>query len=312
MQEFVEHLQSNYSDDILNAGCAGCIVVQNNNGAIIQLDKTRFHCVSKWGLWDGVTDKFIEMIAIASKYKPEMKYVILKTDGITDEQLPYVKKLPKDDTILYIIPSCSSTCVLPDNVRLLYMFVEFPYMQEYPIASADEPWTINKIVWRGQSNYDPKYNICYRQKLVDLLKDDPRCDVKIVLGRGDPGGLKDPDRILVTDQFKYRAIFHMDATGPPASSSWAFVSPRVSIIRSCMIQGFQRDILPWVHYIPLEDDLSNLQYVIDWVFEHDDKCKQIVLNAQQFARTNLNKQFLRIKLITETLEPCPPPPPEGL
>lgn len=311
MQEFLELLRDEYGSILLNAGCAGCIVIQNNDGAILQIDKTRFHCVSKWGLWDGVSEKFVEMIAIASRFSQNMKYIILKTDGITDEQLPYIKKLPKNENIIYIIPSCSSTCVLPDNVRLLYMFVELPYLMDFP-AVPIQPWTINKIVWRGQSNHDPKYNINYRQKLVELLKDDPRCDAKIVLGRGDPGGLQDPNRLAVVDHYKYRAIIHMDATGPPASSSWAFTAPRVSIIRSCMVQGFQRDIAPWVHYIPLMDDLSNLKYVIDWVFEHEDDCNQIVVNAQNFLRTQLTKQSLITRLVTETLKPGQPPQSESL
>jgi hypothetical protein len=313
MEEFAELLQAKYKDTLVNAGCAGFIIIQNNNGGRLQIDPSRFNCVTKWGLWDGVTEKFVEMIALVSKFNPKMKYVILKTDGITDEQLVYVKQLPKSDEVIYIIPSCSSTCDLPDNVRLLYMFVELPYIQDLPIAQIDEnPCTINKIVWRGQSNYDPKYNINYRLKLVELLKDDPRCDAKITMGRGNPDHINDPNRLLITDQYKYRAIIHMDATGPPASSSWALVAPRVSIIRSCMIQGFQKDLVPWVHYIPLMDDLSNLQYVINWVFEHEDECNKIVVNAQQFARTHLNIKYLRTRLVNETLAPCPPPLSESL
>lgn len=303
MEDLVELLRNVYGNDILNAGCAGCIVIKNNNGGILQLDKTRFNCVTKWGLWDGVSEKFINMIAITSKFRPTMSYVIMKTDGITDKQLVHVKKLPIDDTIIYIIPSCSSTCVLPTNVRLLYMFVEMPYIIEIPLI-AHEPWTINKIVWRGQPNYDPKYNIDYRSKLVELLKDDPRCDAKITMGRGNPDHKNDPDRISVKDQCKYRAIIHMDATGPPASTTWALTSSRVSIIRSSMVQGFQRDLVPWVHYIPLADDLSNLRYVIKWVFDNEEKCNEIVKNARTFLSTHLTKKSLLSKLVDETLAPC--------
>jgi hypothetical protein len=306
MEDLVNLLRTVYGTDILNAGCAGCIVIQNNNGGILQLDKTRFNCVTKWGLWDGVSEKFINMIAITSKFRPTMRYVIMKTDGITDKQLVHVKKLPIDNTIIYIIPSCSSTCVLPTNVRLLYMFVEMPYIIEIPLITY-EPWTINKIVWRGQPNYDPNYNIDYRSRLVELLKDDPRCDAKITMGRGNPDHKTDPDRISVKDQCKYRAIIHMDATGPPASTTWALTSSRVSIIRSSMVQGFQRDLVPWVHYIPLADDLSNLRYVIKWVFENEEKCNEIVKNARSFLSTHLTKKSLLSKLVDETLAPCQSP-----
>ena len=40
---------------------------------------------------------------------------------------------------------------------------------------------------------------------------------------------------------------------------------------------------PWVHYVPVSHDLSDLFDLIDCLRENDDKAKQISENAMEFA-----------------------------
>jgi len=40
---------------------------------------------------------------------------------------------------------------------------------------------------------------------------------------------------------------------------------------------------PWVHYVPVAHDLSDLFEIIDWLRENDDKAKKISENAIAFA-----------------------------
>lgn len=40
---------------------------------------------------------------------------------------------------------------------------------------------------------------------------------------------------------------------------------------------------PWVHYIPVAEDLSDLETIINWCIKNDKKCQDIVNNAKSFA-----------------------------
>ena len=46
---------------------------------------------------------------------------------------------------------------------------------------------------------------------------------------------------------------------------------------------------PYVHYIPVRKDLSNIYRQIKWCKNNDDKCKQISINARKFYETYLQK-----------------------
>ncbi len=61
---------------------------------------------------------------------------------------------------------------------------------------------------------------------------------------------------------------------------------------SDQIQWFYRALEPFVHYLPVENDFSNLPEQIQWARENDDKMKCISKNATEFVNQNLLPQHL--------------------
>lgn len=52
-------------------------------------------------------------------------------------------------------------------------------------------------------------------------------------------------------------------------------------------EHFYKELIPWLHFIPINRNLSNVVELIN-VMIHDDKAaKTISLNGQKFARDNL-------------------------
>ena len=47
-------------------------------------------------------------------------------------------------------------------------------------------------------------------------------------------------------------------------------------------QWFYDDFLPWVHYIPVADDFSDLEEKILLCNKHPNECKKIIRNANKF------------------------------
>jgi hypothetical protein len=48
-------------------------------------------------------------------------------------------------------------------------------------------------------------------------------------------------------------------------------------------QWFYKDLKPWVHYIPVTYDLSDLLEKLEWAIQNDDECKRIAENGRRFA-----------------------------
>lgn len=53
------------------------------------------------------------------------------------------------------------------------------------------------------------------------------------------------------------------------------------------VQWFFKPLKPYVHYIPLKHDISDLIEKIEWAKKNDNLCKQISKNATDFALNNL-------------------------
>jgi Glycosyl transferase family 90 len=46
--------------------------------------------------------------------------------------------------------------------------------------------------------------------------------------------------------------------------------------------AMEDQLVPWYHYIPVKDDLSDLPALIQWARSNDDKCQQIAQHATQY------------------------------
>lgn len=57
-------------------------------------------------------------------------------------------------------------------------------------------------------------------------------------------------------------------------------------------EHFYSDLTPWVHYIPIKKDLSNLVELLKWAKRNDDKVKEISKAGRAYAENNLLPQHV--------------------
>lgn len=55
---------------------------------------------------------------------------------------------------------------------------------------------------------------------------------------------------------------------------------------------FYKCLIPWVHYIPVKEDLSDIFQKLQWAKDHDKEAKQIAENGRNFAHENLMPEHL--------------------
>ena len=107
------------------------------------------------------------------------------------------------------------------------------------------------------------------------------------------------DYMSIEDQIKYKYILDIDGwTNTWDGTVWKLYSGSVLLkTNSIWKQWYYDDLKPYVHYVPVNNDFSNLNEQIKWCQINQDKCKQIIYNARNFVLENLNFE----KVINDTI-----------
>jgi hypothetical protein len=93
---------------------------------------------------------------------------------------------------------------------------------------------------------------------------------------------------------KYKYIINIEGNGLPyRKPSLFFYSSVILDVQSNFKSWFEIDELlkPYVHYIPIKSDLSDLVEKIEWCKNNDEECKKIAMNCYNFALTHFNYDF---------------------
>lgn len=153
-------------------------------------------------------------------------------------------------------------------------------------------------IWRGGGTHTD-----LRSRLYDYAKNYPFIDAKLTAWE-----VKKPigNRTLVPsmhirDQLYYKYILIVDGNCIASSLQWTFASGSVPILITHPGNNwwFKRYLIPMVHYVPIEYDLSDLAPKIKWLIENDDKAEQIAKNAYAFAEYYLSAGFQKYHLFEE-------------
>lgn len=181
----------------------------------------------------------------------------------------------------------------PTNVQL----AESPYQWDEMMATYDEtyPWKSKfpKLVWRGRiTGYTYPDGERPRQELVRFSRDFlDIMDVKPSTKRS---------RIPQDDFMKYKAILDIDGNAWSARLGKLLCYNSVVIkVEPEFVGYWEKEIEPWVHYIPVESDFSDLEKTVRYVIDPKNakQMQQIVKNAQQFCRTKLTMEQYTVDIM---------------
>jgi Glycosyl transferase family 90 len=100
--------------------------------------------------------------------------------------------------------------------------------------------------------------------------------------------------LSVKNHLKYKYQLLIDGNTCAYSRAYWQLFSNCAILKqsSPNLQWFYGLLKPYVHYIPLQHDLSDLHEKIAWSKKHDKKVQKIIDNAQNLAQENLMQQDL--------------------
>ena len=85
------------------------------------------------------------------------------------------------------------------------------------------------------------------------------------------------DRTSIDVMLSYKAIIMLEGNDVSSGLKWALFSNSVVLTQTPTKTSWAMEELlePWVHYVPLADDLSDVEEKMQWVLDHDDEAQKI-------------------------------------
>ena len=250
----------------------------------------------------GIYDKILRRMEKSTQL-PNIDFILCIMDGVpevyvpsrfwvTKNQAPLLCFARKEDApSLILIPDPLSTREASfhhDVATINHKYKEIAWESR-----------VEKVFWRGnptdkhytEDNYFQKPRICISQ----LSKENKDMLDAGLCGASDEIKKVLPDLSLIAgfssiaDHLSYKYLPVLDGwmcTYP--GFHWRLLSGSVPFKQeSDEVQYFYGALKPYVHYLPIKNDMRDLIEKITWARAHDDKCREIAKNARAFAQENL-------------------------
>ena len=108
-----------------------------------------------------------------------------------------------------------------------------------------------------------------------------------------------PNEIPCQDMVQYKYLLDIDGWGGTwEATAWKLNSGSVILkTESGWRQWFSDEYLPWIHYIPVDDDFSNLQERFAWCEAHQEECERMIRKAK-----DLFQKIYRLSAVMDHVE----------
>lgn len=217
-------------------------------------------------------------------------------------QLPHLKKVRPHVSAETLEELTRPVCVrsprpfLSDN-RLMPIIWKLKFKRHFPnlegLASEDVPWEekLDMAIFRGTLTGP---NVGQIENVRDRCKISPRCDAvlnavnsslvdaKLTALAGKVPEVLDGVRLLGslmtrTELLKYKALMMIEGNDVSTGLKWALYSNSVVLIPKPTSSTWAMEglLVPWIHYVPLKDDFSDMDLKMQWILEHEREARYI-------------------------------------
>ena len=224
----------------------------------------------------------------------------------------YLERSKRDGQILILGTLGQSFEEGEEDIHYLYLPLDdhfFDHGLIYFLAEAQKkPWTdrISKAVWRGGcsggctpgpgESHTPALETARVRTVASLIKENEIADVKLCWWWSDNKGIPTEyfgPRMEPDEMMNYKIHLIIDGNVIASSHMWAFASGAVPLLISNARCWFSDFLVPYVNYIPVAYDLSDLQEKIRWVLDNPMEGEEIAKRAMGFASLLFSPEFQR-------------------
>ena len=96
--------------------------------------------------------------------------------------------------------------------------------------------------------------------------------------------------LSIGEQLRAKFLLSLEGNDVATGLKWMLASNSAVVMPhpTCETWACEGDLVPFEHYIPVRDDLSDIDAVCDWCLSHPDDCEQIALNGKRFIANFLD------------------------
>lgn len=167
------------------------------------------------------------------------------------------------------------------------------------LESSKEPPQHDTLFWIGNTRTHPT-----RKTLCELSEVDPRIEAYGMDWQYKDGRAVPSKYISLQDHTNYKYLIDVQGRGYSGRTKTLMFSGRPLFIADRKWKEFwYQDLVPFEHYIPVKEDLSDLIERLDWAEANPEEVQKIAENAQSFAREKLTRKAA-LSYLTETIVRC--------
>ncbi len=201
------------------------------------------------------------------------------------------------DNKYYLLSKSRPIKKIPKTI-LLNLNIKRHWTPLYEVYKSDISWEKknNKVIWRGTTT--GKWNIHSegRYALVNKYYKNPKYDIGlsflVQLGNPETDTKYIKKKISIKNQLKSKYIISVEGNDVSTGLKWMLYSNSVVLMPKPQYESWIMEgrLKPYVHYIPLKKDFSDLNEIYKWCLENDKECKQIAKNGKEYMKQFLNKE----------------------
>ena len=154
----------------------------------------------------------------------------------------------------------------------------------------------SECIWRGaptgDQDYDEESKSWKNTRIAFCNKWKDKYDIGITLTWDKWDSIYIKKSLTIHEMLNYKYIISIPGNDKDSGINWKLSSNSVVLMAPPKIESWLMEGLlePYVHYVPLADDYSDLDKIVEWCRNNDDKCKEIMRNANNFMKQFENRE----------------------
>ena len=216
---------------------------------------------------------FLKLFQFSSGKIRNKNFLLYHGEQVLSENLPYIRKARK----------------IKDKHSVLFKLGTIRHF--FPCKTAmkhDIEWKRKKenVIWRGATTNE-KFRSTFVKKYFDLF------DVGFSSVVQRPYlSLYRKDTVSIRKQLTHKYIVSLEGCDLASNLKWILSSNSVPVMPKPTWVSWimEHKLVPYVHYLPLNDELDNLEELLDWAKANDDACAEIALNGKRYMMQFWNEK----------------------
>lgn len=160
------------------------------------------------------------------------------------------------------------------------------------------------VIWRGgpsgtgfHNQYEDYLSKPSREDMLKLWCNHPGTQDEIDVGLITKWQFEDykeylKPKMTIEEMLGYKYLLSVEGNDVATNLKWAMASKSLVLMPTPKVESWfaESQLKPWVHYVPIRDDFSDLYSMKIWCDAHPTECKDIIRNANRYVEQFTNEE----------------------